>query len=126
MKAPSNNELLQQAIAALEVKRLEQSALVTEQFQQVRKQLQPTNLVKIAVTDLFTSPDIRTSVVDFTIGVTTGMIAKKVVVGQSNNIFTQLIGNAVQMIVTKEVSKHPEGIKTLGKTILQTFLQSSR
>ena len=126
MKAPSNNELLQQAIATLEAKRLEQSALVSEQFQQVRKQLQPANLVKIAVTDIFTSPDIRTSVVDFAIGVTTGMIAKKAVVGQSNNIFTQLMGNAVQMIVTKEVSKHPEGIKTLGKTILQTLFQSSR
>jgi hypothetical protein len=126
MSTLSNNERLQQAIAGLETQRNVQGALVSEQFQQLRQQLQPANLIKTVVRDLFASPDIKTGVVDLAIGVTTGMIAKKVVVGQSHNVLTQLVGGAVQMIVTREVSQHPEGIKKLGKTLLQHLLQSSR
>lgn len=126
MSTLSNNERLQQAIAELETKRNVQGALVSEQFQQLRQQLQPANLIKTVVRDLFASPDVKTGVVDLAIGVTTGMIAKKVVVGQSHNLLTQLVGGAVQMIVTREVSQHPEGIKKMGKTLLQHLLQSSR
>ena len=126
MSTLSKNEQLQQAIAALEVKRETQSALVKEQFQVLRHQLQPANLVKKVVSDLFTSPEIRTGVVDYAIGITTGVIAKKVVVGQSHNIFTELVGSAVQLIVTREVSQHPEELKKMGKNILQHLLQSSR
>lgn len=126
MSTLSNNERLQQAIAELETKRNVQGALVSEQFQQLRQQLQPVNLIKTVVRDLFASPDVKTGVVDLAIGVTTGMIAKKVVVGQSHNLLTQLVGGAVQMIVTREVSQHPEGIKKMGKTLLQHLLQSSR
>lgn len=126
MSTLSKNEQLQQAIAELEVKRKAQGALVNEQFQVLRHQLQPANVVKTLVSDLFTSTDIRTGVVDFAIGITTGMIAKKVVVGQSHNVLTELVGSAVQLIVTREVSQHPEGLKTLGKNLLQQLLQSSR
>ena len=126
MSTLSNSERLQQAIAGLETKRNVQGALVSEQFQRLRQQLQPVNLIKTVVRDLFASPDVKTGVVDLAIGVTTGMIAKKVVVGQSHNLLTQLVGGAVQMIVTREVSQHPEGIKKMGKTLLQHLLQSSR
>lgn len=126
MSTLSHNERLQQAIADLEAKRHVQGALMSEQFQYIRIQLQPANLVKTVVKDLFASPDIRTGVVDFAIGITTGMIAKQVVVGQSHNVLTQFVGNAVQMIVTREVSQHPEGIKNLGKNLFQQLLQSSR
>lgn len=126
MSALSNNQRLQQAIAELQVKRSEQGALVSEQFQYLRTQLQPANLVKTVITDLFASPEVRTGVVDFAIGITTGMIAKKAVVGQSHNVLTQFVGNAVQMIVTREVSQHPDGIKSLGKNLLQQLLKSSR
>ncbi|MES2555880.1 MAG: hypothetical protein V4604_07010 [Bacteroidota bacterium] len=122
MSALSNTERLHQAIADLEIKRQEQGELVSEQFQYIREQLQPANLVKMVVSDIFASPDIRTGVVDYAIGVTSGMIAKKMVTGQSPNIFNQLLGNAVQMIVTREVSQHPEAIKNLGKNLLQRLL----
>lgn len=126
MSTLSHNERLQQAIADLEAKSHTQGALVREQFQYIHTQLQPANLIKTAVKDFFTSPDVKTGVVDLAIGFTTGMIAKKVVVGQSHNVFTQLVGNAVQLIVTRKVSQHPEGIKKLGKTLFQQLLQSSR
>ncbi|ASS49692.1 MAG: hypothetical protein A3D31_08930 [Candidatus Fluviicola riflensis] len=119
MSELSHSDRLHQAIADLQIKRQEQAELITEQFQYLREQLQPANLVKRVVSDVFASPDIRTGIVDYAIGVTSGMIAKKVVEGSSPNIVNQLVGNAVQMIVTREVSQHPDAIKNFGKNLLQ-------
>jgi len=126
MSALSKTEQLQQAIAELEAKQHVQGALVKEQFQVVRQQLQPVTLVKTLVNDLFTSPEVRTGVIDYAIGITSGVLAKKVVVGHSHNLVTELVGSAVQLIVTREVSHHPEVIKTMGKSILQHLLKSNR
>lgn len=119
MSALSQNERLQQAIANLREKQELQGELVGEQFRDLRRQLKPSNLVKAMMDDVIGSPDVREGMVDMALGLTTGMIAKKVVTGNSNNVVTQLIGSAVEMIVAREVSQHSEGLKNLGKSLFQ-------
>ena len=52
----------------------------------------------------------------------TGFVAKKVVVGKTNNPLSSLLGSVVEMIVSSETMKHSEGIKSIGNSIFRKLL----
>ena len=54
----------------------------------------------------------------------TGFVAKKVVVGKTNNPLSSLLGSVVEMIVSSETMKHSEGIKSFGNSILSKLMNS--
>jgi hypothetical protein len=52
-------------------------------------------------------------------GLTTGYLSKKLVVGFSGNIIRKLLGSILQLGVTNVVAQHPDSLKSLGQFIFQ-------
>lgn len=120
-----NSTDLQKAIIALELQNKIKSELVKEQFLVIHESLKPINLLKNTIKDIISSPDIKTGLIDISIGVSTGYFAKKIIAGNSHNVFKQLLGSAVQMIVTKEVTKNADTIIVAGRNFITKIIRPS-
>ena len=54
-------------------------------------------------------------------GLATGYLSKKVIVGGSSNVLRKILGTVLQFGVANAVAKHPEAIRLLGKYVIQYF-----
>ncbi len=120
----SNSEDLKNIILKLENDQILKANLVKEQFLLIHESIRPINIIKSTLAELISSPEIKTSLAEMTIGMTVGSIAKNVVVGKSHNILKQFIGGMLQMVVAKEVTKNADGIIDMGKNLFNKMLKS--
>ena len=82
-----------------------------EQFMVIYESLKPINLIKSTLKEIATSPIIGDNVLGSIMGLATGYLSKKLVVGGSANPFRKLFGSLLQMGVASTVAKHPEIIR---------------
>jgi hypothetical protein len=120
----NNLEDLENAITELEARRDQEWMALKSKLAETLEDLRPANLLKDAVHELIVSPDIKNSLVDAAIGMSTGFLAKKLVFGQTHNPISRLLGVILETAVSNRVSKHPEGIKFVGKFLYDKFLGS--
>ena len=114
---------MKSAIRQLEFQQANELSLIKEQFHVIYESLKPINMIKQTIKEMLTSPDIKSSAVNAAIGFTTGLIAKKVLVGSANNhLLTKLLGIIVEMFVAKKVAGNADGIKSVGNIILQKIM----
>jgi hypothetical protein len=123
MKNISEIDSLNQSIIFLENKRAEELILLKEQFDLVHENLRPSNLIKSAFVEITTSPVIKNNTGGIVMGLTSGFLLKKVLVGASRNPFKRILGGLLQFAITNVVSKHFDGIKSTGGNLLQRFIK---
>ncbi len=108
---------LKYAIQVLEIEQAEKAILLKEQFFLTYESLKPVNLIKNTLKEIFTSPNLIDNFVGTTVGLASGYLSKKIVVGASGNIFKKLLGSLLEYGVTNIVAQHPDGIVSLGQLI---------
>lgn len=114
---------LRNAIQVLEEEQVFKGELLKEQFYITYESFKPINLLKNTLKDIATSPNLINNILGATIGLGTGYLSKKIVVGGSGNLFRKLLGFLVQLGVTNAVNQHPDQIRTLGQYIIQYFFK---
>ena len=119
MKKPTSSVRLYEAIQLLESERAVKGQILKEQFLLTYESLKPINLIKSTLKEIATSPISGDNVLGSIIGLATGYLSKKIVVGGSANIFRKLLGSVLQLGVTNTVSRHPEAIRLIGQYIMQ-------
>ena len=122
MKNINQTDALNKVIEVLQKKKEIEFLLLKEQFQITYESLKPINLIKSTLADVASSPELKNNVLNNVIGLTTGYISKKVLLGSSRNPIKILLGSLFQFAIAKVVSKHTEGIKTTGENILFNIL----
>ena len=120
MAITSAKELKQQ-IAELEARKIIQQENLKEAFADKLESLKPVNLVKTAFMNLSTSSDLKDSVIDHTLGLTAGLLSKKILVGSSKNPIQKMLGSAIQLGVAKYVSDNADVIKGATVSIFNRF-----
>jgi hypothetical protein len=110
---------LRDAIQLLEIERAKKGILLKEQFYLTYESLKPVNLLKNTLKEIFLSPNLIDNFLGTIIGLGSGYLSKKIVVGGSGNIIKKLLGSILQFGVTNMVAQHPDGIKALGQLIFQ-------
>ncbi len=110
---------LKNAIQLLEVEQAINGQLLKEQFYLTYESLKPVNLLKGTLKDITSSPYLIENILGTAIGLATGYLSKKIVVGASGNIIRKLFGSVLQLGVTNAVAQHPDGIKSIGQFIFQ-------
>ncbi len=111
--------LLQQQINHLQQQQQKQVADVKAAATILVESVKPINILKSAVHSITTEPTIKENVVDAAVGLVTGLITKKLVVGKSSNIFKKLLGDGIQFLVTNFVINKLPIVKSSLKTIEQ-------
>lgn len=119
MQHINSSSELKNAILLLEVDQAIDLQLLKNQVHHLYESFKPVNML----TKSLIPSSIIDTIIDSTIGLATGYISKKIVVGTSGNLFRKVIGSVIQLSVTTIIAKHPETIKSVGKFI---FNQISR
>lgn len=123
MKQKTSSEDLNDAILMLQKKQSEELLLLRQQFHITFQSLKPINLIKSTLQEITQAPEIKNTIAKNLIGLTTGYLAKKVLVGATAGPINSLIGMVLQLAVTNIVSKNSEGIKTKGKNFLRRIFK---
>lgn len=122
MKNKSETDALNEAIIKLHHKRVYELQLLKEQFQITYESLKPINLIKKTFHEVTTSPEIKNNILDNVIGLGTGILSKKLLIGNSRNPIKKLIGTILEFTIAGVVSKHADGIKSTGENIFHRIL----
>ena len=118
----NNAAHLKMAILELEQKRVLQEKELLLHLHQTYNSLKPVNMLKSAVHGLTSEPNLGNNVINALIGLGTGIISKKLVIGGSHNIFKKLMGVAVEFGVAGLVTKKGEEIKSVIGSTLKKLL----
>ncbi len=111
MKKPiTNSEELAEAIAALELKAAAQKREIGETFAEVSEDLKPLNLVKNGVRSVFSSEH-KGELFNALIGLGSGLLSRKLILGRTNGFIGKTIGKAIQWGMAGIVSQNAEKIK---------------
>jgi len=110
---------LKNAIQLLEVEQVLKGQMLKEQFFITYESLKPINLLKSALSELTSSPNLIDNILGTAVGLASGYLSKKLVVGASGNIFRKILGSVLQFGVTNVVTRQSDTIKSFGQYILQ-------
>ncbi|OIP01620.1 MAG: hypothetical protein AUJ98_03770 [Bacteroidetes bacterium CG2_30_33_31] len=119
MQAIHTSTELKDAIKLLEVEHDLKGKLFREQMYLTYDSLKPVNIIKNTLKDISSSPIFIDNIIDNAIGLGTGFLTKKLIVGTSTNPFRNILGSIIQFGVTNIVAQHTQTIKSLGKYIFQ-------
>lgn len=126
MQSISNTYELREAIKLLEVEKAFKGEVLKEQFHAAYESFRPVNLLKNTLKDIASSPNLINNVLGAAIGLGTGYLSKKIVVGGSGNILRKLLGTIIQAGVTSAVTQHPDAIISLGQFIFQQIFHKKK
>jgi len=118
--------LLHQLILLKEEEHKIEAKLLKEHFHVTYESLKPAAIIKNLFNDITSDPGIKAGALNTAIGLAVGFIAKKVVTPKTNNPFTNLFGNAVEMIVANKVTKNADGIKSIAGILLDKILNQTK
>src|ERR1035437_3479302 len=114
------------AIQILETEQEIKVQLLKEQIILVHNSIKPINLLKSTVNDFVTSPYLIDNMLGGAVGLATGYLSKKMVIGASGNLFRKLLGVVMQFGVTNVVAQHPEGVRSIGQYIFKHILPKKK
>lgn len=96
---------LKELIRLKEVEQRVKEAIVREQFQLTYESLKPLNLLRSAVTQVTSSPDLKGNLAKAALGIASGFIVKKVVEFSSKHPMLKLAGSILEIIVAGIAAK---------------------
>ena len=103
----------------LEVLQARQKVELKVMLKATKESLTPWNLIKGTFNDIKESPDLKTNLLNAAIGLTTGFVTKKVLIGGSHNPLLRILGTLVEVGVAGAVAKHPDGLKSAGLSLFK-------
>jgi len=106
-----DNTTLNEAIAFLENKQKSEAYLLKEHFEFTKEQLNPVNIVKEKFHDAISTPGLKGGLIKGAIGIASGFLAKRFVIGTGGGFLSKLAGTALQTGVSGLMLKAPENLK---------------
>lgn len=100
--------------------------ILAQNFHTTANGLKPLNILKKTAYKLLHSSEVKTNVLNATVGLGAGILSKKILVGKPTNLFKKLLGMAVEFTVAGAITKNSQTIKTKGATLLSSLFKSNR
>ncbi|MDP1725230.1 MAG: hypothetical protein Q8M15_00500 [Bacteroidota bacterium] len=119
-------DILKETIVLTQYNQAQELERLKEQFHLAVESLKPVNLLKSAFQKVVASPEIKNNLVNDAIGLTTGYLSKKVLVGATHNPIKKLFGVLLQFTIAHVVAKHSDTIKSAGAMLLQRFMKPKK
>ncbi len=129
MSKISNEAELKAMIRELELKTTLQENALKENARTTAKSFEPANLLKIGLQHIKTvavNRDVRSTVLNTFVGLASGYVTRRIVVGKNGNIFKRTLGTAVQAAITKMVFKKLPGWQEKTSDLLSSLADKRR
>jgi hypothetical protein len=117
---------LKALIAGLEEKKDLQEKMLIDHFNLTYESLKPINMIKSTLQEISGSPNLKSNLLDATLGVGAGLLSKKLMVGSSNNIFRKIGGTLLEFGIATVVAKNSDKIKIIGKGLINNFFSGKK
>ena len=114
---------LKDTIRVLEVEQASKGQLLKEELSVVYESLLPINILRNTLKKYFGKSDLTENLSDSAMGMASGLLVKKILIGKSGNAFKKLIGSLIQMGISNLVTKNSDLIKSVGHEIIQYLFQ---
>ena len=108
MKKQQETEILKEAIAILKIKQAQDLMQLKDQYHHTYESLKPVNLIKNAFGQLATTTEFKGNILNSVIGIASGYLTKKVLLGSTHNPIKKVLGTILQFAITNFVSKKAE------------------
>ena len=105
MKKINQKEALTEQIFALEFQQRNDLRHLKNQFHITYESLKPVSFIKSTFKDITSSPEIKNNLLNNAIGLATGYISKKVLLGGSHNPIKNILGTIFEFVIANVVSK---------------------
>ncbi|MGG9970899.1 hypothetical protein ACQ33O_03800 [Ferruginibacter sp. SUN002] len=112
MKQKSAADLLNEAINETEGRQAYELKLLKAQFKCTAESMKPANLIKSSLHDAVTSPELKNNILSNAVGLATGYLSKKILVGSSHNPIKRLLGTFLQFSIANIVAKKTDNFVT--------------
>lgn len=126
MKNINSTHELSEAINTLSEQQRAQGLLLKDQFLTTVRYFKPENLIKETLDGVVNSPELIKNIISTSLGITTGFITKKVIIGTSGNLLRKLIANIIQIGVTTTIATHPDEVKAAGGKIIKLIFKRNQ
>jgi hypothetical protein len=117
---------LKASIMALEQRRDAQRQMLKEQVHTTFDTLRPINLIKSTLKDVAMSRSLKGNVVNTSVGLTVGYVAKILFQGFSRNPVRRIIASALMFGVTNIVAKNPKATQKVGGILFRMIRGKQR
>jgi len=119
MQTTDATEELKNTIRLVQVTQSANRELLKEQLLLTYDSLKPANLIRSTLKEVTSSPFLVGNLAGTVIGLTTGYLSNKVVIGSSASLLRKLFGRILQVGVTRIISKNSGVIELYGKSIFK-------
>lgn len=117
---------LQIRIGLLQAQALEERIALKQEITEIVTNINPIKLITHGLKEIITSEEMKEGLFSLTMGMSAGYVAKKIVIGNSENAIQYIAGNVVGMVVSKNVAMHSDQIRSAGLLILKGIFSSRR
>jgi len=119
MQKKDSAEELKNTIRLVQVTQSENRVLLKEQLLLTYDSIKPSSLIRSTLKEVTSSPFLVGNLAGTVIGLTTGYLSNKVVIGSSASLLRKLFGRILQVGVTRIISKNSGVIELYGKSIFK-------
>ncbi|MFN3755175.1 hypothetical protein [Flavobacterium sp.] len=126
MKTNNATEELNQLILVVQQQNENDLRLLKEQFQLTYDSFKPVNILKSVFRNITTTPDIKDNMLSSAIGLSSGIMGKKLITGNSSSPVRNAIGTAVQFAVTNVVSKYTLGVSAIASHLFKSLFNKKK
>lgn len=120
----NETDILKEKIALLENQQAIELYALREQIHATYESLKPLNFLKNTLEEVSSSPDLKDNILNNVIGLTSGYLSKKILVGSTHNPIKQLVGTLLQFTIGNVVAKHSETIKAIGEMAFRRIFEN--
>ncbi|MBF03612.1 MAG: hypothetical protein CMP76_09980 [Flavobacterium sp.] len=115
MKRIDENQILDEKIRLLEIKRNHDFEILRNQFNETLDSLKPVNIVKETIADFKKSKEIKSSLLETTLGIAGGYLTRKMMIGKSAGTLKKITATIVQYLVSNFITNKAEQITSKEK-----------
>ena len=108
MKKINQTDILKETILLMKMKQADELVQLKDQYHYTLESLKPLNLIKKAFGVVATSPEIKGNILSNILGMTTGYLTKKVLLGGTHNPIKRILGTLLQLVITNVVTKRSD------------------
>lgn len=113
MKPRNATDTLQETILLLQKRQTAELIQLKEQYQYTYESLRPSNVIKSIFADMTTSAKLKGNLINNIVGISTGYLIKKMMLGATRNPLKRTLGTLLQFAVANAVAKYSNIPKSL-------------
>lgn len=116
-------ESLRERIKELELKQSEEGKVLKNQLKVSYEFFKPANILKSVIKDVVSSDSLKDDLINTAASYTSGLITKKLIVGNSQNPLLKILGLGIQFGITALVTKNYSAIKDVVTQYINAFIE---